>query len=123
MKRISALYKIIGLLTALLLTASIALGAAASVSADETAPATGDVHTESASTEDSLPSVTCSDCGETESDPGESETEELLGGLSTGFTVTIIAVGATLVICGGFSIFWFVIEKKTWGELFRGIRK
>ena len=55
---------------------------------------------------------TCASCGATE------EVEiPASGGISTGGVIAISAGGTLLATGGGFSLFWFVIKKKTFAEL------
>lgn len=66
---------------------------------------------------------TCEICGATETEPLAALTQTEDKGMGTGAVVGIVA-GSTIVAgTGGFSLFWFVIKKKTWADLIGVFKK
>ena len=66
---------------------------------------------------------TCEICGDTYTEPIPVLTPAEKDGLGAGAIVGIAAGSTVVVGAGGFSLFWFVIKKKTWADLIGVFKK
>ena len=81
----------------------------------------GEITKEATVEEEGIKTYTCTICSHTKTEiiAKKDPVKGLSGGAIAG-----IAVGSTIVVCvGGFSLFWFVIKKKSLAELLALIKK